>query len=837
MARPASASIPEPAAGVDVGEYLQIAPDPDDIILTDAEDGGAYVSLPGGDEEGEPPDNSFYANLASLLPDPVSNKIVTDLVRKIEDDKKSRELRDKQYEEGLRRTGMGNDAPGGAEFEGASKVVHPMMTEACVDYEARIIKELFPPSGPVKPYVLGKPTQEKMTKAKRVADHMNYQIRTQIKEARSVLETTLTQVPLGGSQFIHIWQDHRLKRIRWEFRSVDKMHIPFNAADFASAQRRTYSDSISSIDYKQRVDSGLYLDVVKAPPSQTDEPTKAEKANLKIEGAEKSEENLDGDRDIYETMSFLEVSPEMADVLDREEPDGLYPYLITIDVTTKKMLSMYRCWEDGDDAHEPIEHDFEFPFIPWRGALSIGFPQIIGGLSAGATGALRALLDSALIANSAGGLIKKGSGINAQTLRPQIATYTEVDVGLETQDIRQAILPFSTSQPSPVLFELLGFLVTASKEIVRTSLDETPESGAGGTNVPVGTQLSRVEEGLVVFSAIHGRAHAAMNRLLAGMFRLNRLYLPEVVRIDDHEIMVRRSDYEGPCIVQPVSDPTIYSDMQRFGQIMYIQDRMLKAPGLYKAREVELAALKLIKWPNPEDLLVAAPQPHELNQVNENLAMVMGQPVSVFPEQDHKAHLQVLIDFMQSPMLGMNPMIAPVFLPAALKHATQHIAYLYVQQTVETVQGAAGVDPTEMMSTDPKMKARFDRLLVSASQHVVPGVNALLRQVMPVFQQAMEMVKAMTPPPPMDPVQGALQAAGAETQRKGVADQGTLAVKQQQNAIAADRNSAMREGQQLQAQTKMATTQQDNATAEEIASQRANSGQPTGFTNGESMTH
>ena len=45
---------------------------------------------------------------------------------------------------------MGKDAPGGATFFGASKVVHPVIAEACVDFASRTIKELFPPDGPVK---------------------------------------------------------------------------------------------------------------------------------------------------------------------------------------------------------------------------------------------------------------------------------------------------------------------------------------------------------------------------------------------------------------------------------------------------------------------------------------------------------------------------------------------------------------------------------------------------------------------------------------------------------------------------------------------------------------
>ena len=834
---------PSLATGVDAGEYISIDPDPDAPVIEDAPDGGAFVDLPGANQESTPPDPAFYANLAAVLPPVVKDRIVTDLMRRIEDDKKSRELRDKQYAEGLRRTGMGKDAPGGAGFEGASTVVHPMMTEACIDYESRIIKELYPPSGPVKPHILGAVTTEKTEKAKRKTDHMNWQITCQIKEARAVLETTFTQVPLGGSQFIHQWWDHRLKRPRWEFRSVDKMHIPFSAADFASAHRKTYEDSLSAVDFRQRVEQGMYIEDDLPPPSQQPEATKSEVANRKIEGLESQDQNLDGDRPIYETMTYLEVSEDMADVLDVEHPGELYPYLITMDVSTKQMVAMYRCWEDGDDAREPIEHDFEFPFLPWRGALSIGFPQIIGGLSAAATGALRALLDSAHVNNVPSGLIKKGAGVSGQTRSPDPGTLAEIDVGLETDDIRKAVMPFPFSPPSPVLFQLLGFVVDAAKGIVRTSLDETPLNA--GTNVPVGTQMSRVEEGLVVFSAIHGRAHAAFNRLLVGLHRLNRLYLPEILKVDaaGKELLVRRADYEGPCDVQPVSDPTIYSDQQRFSQLAYIQQRMMVNPALWKAREVELAGLKLIKWPDPETILADAPQPHELNAVNECLAMALGQPVTVFPEQDHLAHLQVLLDFMKSPVLGGNPLLTPVFLPSALKHAAQHIAFYYVQRTVDAVENAAEMPITELMSNDTRVKAKFDELLATASSQVVPAIEKQLQGTMPVLQQAMAQLQALMPKPPMDPAAAAVQAAAAETQRKGAADQASnqidqqkLALEQQSNAIDADRVQAMREGQQLTAQTKLQSTQDDNQTALDISSARIASGTGSGFTNGESMT-
>jgi len=835
--------IPAPSGGVDMEEYVEVAPDPDAVDLGPSDEhGGSWVDLPTDRDESEPLDRAFYANLAEVLSDAVKNRIVTDLLQKIERDKQARELRDKQYEEGLKRTGMGKDAPGGADFEGASKVVHPMMAEACVDYNARIMKELFPPSGPVKPHIVGVVTDEKTERAKRKTEHMNYQLTTQISEARSVLETTFTQVPLGGSQFIHLWWDHRLARPRMEFRSVDKMYIPFAAADFRTASRRTYADTVSAVDFKRRINQGLYIDTGDAAPSMQEDQSKSQKANDKIEGREDNADNQDGDRTIYETMALLEITDDIEGELDEEKKGDICPYLISIDFNNRAMVAMYRCWEQGDTAKEPIEHDYEFPFLPWRGALSIGFPQLIGGLSAAATGALRALLDSALVNNSVSGVYRKGSGLSGKSVSPAIGSLIEIDVPLETQDIRQAVMPFPFNQPSAVLFQLLGFVVEAARGVVRTSMDETPSQGP--SPVPVGTQMSRVEEGLVVFSAIHGRAHAALNHLLMGLHRLNRLYLPEVLKVDQagKEIMVRRSDYEGPCDIQPVSDPTIYSDQQRWAQINYIQSRMMVNPALWKAREVELAGLKLIKWADPESLLVDMPEPVEENQVNECLAMAMGKPVQVFPAQDHFAHLSVLMDFIKSPMLGMNQILAPVFLPAAIKHAGEHIAFLYVTSTVQTVTQAAQMDAKELLSSDPEVKAKFDGLLATASPGVVAQVQQQLAPMMPVIQLAMQKLQEMAPKPPMDPAAAAVQAAAAETQRKTMADQATaqnnaqkLQLEQQENAIQADRVAAMREGQQLSAQTTLQRTELDNETARDIADSRIESGQGSGYRNGESL--
>lgn len=838
------------SAARDEGEYFDLADDPDEVEIVETDPGAAFADLPGQREESTPPDEGFYKNLAELLPPNIKDQISTSLIRLIEMDKESRAKRDEQYEEGIKRTGMGKDAPGGAAFEGASRVVHPMITEACIDYQSRIMKEIFPPSGPAKPSMIGAVTKRKTEKARRVSEHMNYQITRQIKGARTTLEVLFAQVPLGGSQYIRQHWDHGAKRPDWQFASVDRVLVPFAAADFASAKRKTFIDTIDEVEFKKRIAMGMYLDLDLPRMSQVSERTRSEKASEKVEGVEDPGLNLDGDRDLYETMTYLEVTEAMLEAFGedpKEEQDEMAPYLVTIDVASKQMLSMYRCWEDGDSDREPIEHLFEFSFIPWRGPYGIGFPQIIGGLSGAATGALRGLLDSAHVNNIPSGLILKGSGIGGQSRMPSPGELVEIEAGTETDDVRKRVMPMPFNPPSSVLFSLLGFLVDAAKGVVRTSLDETPQNTA--PNTPVGTQISRVEEGLVVFSAIHGRAHAGMDRLLRGLHRLNRLYLPEEVKVDaaGEEIMVSREDYEGPCDVMPVSDPTIYSDLQRFGQIAAIQQRQMVVPTLYKAYAVEEAFLKLIKWPDPKSLLNEIPEAKEENAVNENLRMVLGQPVAVYPDQDHLAHIQVLLDFMKSPALGANPLFAPTFLPAALKHGMEHIAYYYATHTEATVTQAAGAAQQELAGDEPEVKQAFDKLLAQASQSVVPEIMRALQGVLPVLAQAMAQVKALQPPPPMDPATAAVQAAAAETQRKTADDQAghqldaakqtsDTQIAQQKNAIAAAAVNAKTSGDQLASDTKLATTDRDNATALEISESKVDSGQVSRFTNGQSMT-
>ena len=133
--------------------------------------------------------------------------------------------------------------------------------------------------------------------------------------------------------------------------------------------------------------------------------------------------------------------------------------------------------------------------------------------------------------------------------------------------------------------------------------------------------------------------------------------------------------------------------------------------------------------------------------------------------------MQTVLDFIQSPLLGQNPILAPVFLPAALKHCAEHMVFLYVKTTVDIVRSSSGSEPTDLVANDDRIKAKFDELLALAAGKSLAQMSEILQPALQIIQQAMQMAQQYMPKPPVDPAVEAVKAAEAETQRKTVADQ------------------------------------------------------------------
>ena len=574
-----------------------------DPQITENEDGSAKVDLPEIETE-EQPDGSaivtmeedgpeinpdFYANMAEDYDDFKLMTLASRYVDLLKKDKDAREQRDKQYEEGIRRTGMGNDAPGGATFMGASKVVHPSMAEGCVDFAARAIKEMFPPDGPVRTKILGKMDEIKSERAERKRDYLNWQITEQIEEFRDEQEQLLTQLPLGGSQYFKLWFDEQKKRPCVEFLPIDRVILPFAASNFYTAERAAEVHEITHWEFNRRVASGMYRDIDMVRATMSPELTRPQKANDKIEG-KKWEDNEDGLRKVYHVYTFLELDE------DKYSKGEMAPYIMMIDELDNEVIGLYRNWEETDETMTKLDWIVEFKFIPWRGAYAIGLPHLIGGLSAALTGSLRALLDSAHINNAATMLKLKGAKMSGQSQSVDVTQIVEIEGAPGVTDIRQIAMPMPFNPPSAVLFQLLGWLDNAAKGVVTTSEEKIADVNA---NAPVGTTQALIEQGAAVFSAIHARLHESQGRVLKILCRLNRWHFDEMRKSEVVvDLDINREDFAKNTDVVPVSDPHIFSETQRMAQMQAVIALAEKHPDQFNMNNVLARSLKQMKVPN-----------------------------------------------------------------------------------------------------------------------------------------------------------------------------------------------------------------------------------------------
>ena len=738
--------------------------------VIELEDGSVVVNFVPKSSPQEAPE--FYSNLAEVFDEDILNGLAQEYLDLIDVDKESRKQRDKQYEEGLRRTGLGKDAPGGATFDGASKVVHPVMAEACVDFAASSSKELLPPDGIVKSNIKGQADRIKEETAARKVDFLNWQLSEQIPEYRDEMEQLLTQLPLGGSQFLKWRFDTEQKRPTCEWVAIDNIYLPYASTNFYTSPRVTEVQDITEDAFIQRVEAGIYRDIDTNYSSDAPltEQTRAQEANDKIEGKENPSKNIDGLRRIYEITCFIRLDED-------SETDGRRaPYILTIDETTSKVVGLYRNWECNDEKLEKLDWYVEFKFIPWRGAYAIGLPHLIGGLSAALTGALRALLDAAHINNSQTLLKLKGGRIGGQSDRIEPTQVVEIEGAPGVDDVRKLAMPMPFNQPSSVLLNLLDWLTAAAKGVVSTAEEKI---GEANNNMPVGTAQALIEQGAKVFSSIHARLHRSQAKSLNIISRLNHWYLNEMDNQSGTEIQIR--DFAANNDIRPVSDPNIFSETQRVAQNQALLQMATSAPpGMFDIRAVYRRVLGQLKVPSIDEVLPNPMGAKESNPALENVSMTMGRPAAAYPDQDHISHIKIHLAYAQDPAYGANPVIGPSFSIHALEHIKQHLTLHYLQSMRSYVAQAQGGRDTLELNQEKPLDLEAQQALALASQMVaqdsqqdmapyIQQIQQLAQKVQEAQQQQQQNIAANDPT-----AQVILKTQMAETERKAAESKAKL---------------------------------------------------------------
>lgn len=659
-----------------------------DINMLDMADGtqvpksafaAAAAEIEAEDDDPEETDNineRHNENLAENVPDDELGKIALDLIERVDADIESRKPWADRYRRGLLRLGMIN--PDGKDeeaiFDGAATVDFPMVLEAAVQSQSRAMAELMPPDGPCKKRILGTSTEDKEERGDRVAGYMNYQMMDEDPNTFSSYDNMLLHLALAGCCYRKVYWDSVEDRLTSTFLRHDELILPYTSCDgLADAPRYTHRYMLDAASVKKRVRRGVFRDY-QFDASPIEEETDLQGVEDEQDGKEQNIPEGEERATFYEVYCSYDLSEWLGAQADDEAGETL-PYIITIDTAAQTVVAIRRNWRPNDEMFRRRDRVVQYNYLPGIGSVGMGLIHAIGGLSDAATGTLRAMLDSAAFSNMNGGFMAKMGSREMEgdmVISPGIWKPT----GLAPDELQKAFYTPPFRDPSPALFQLLGILDETGRRFASTT--EAMVGDADNTG-PVGTTVALIEQGSKVYTGIHKRLHNALGKELRIRFEINGEYIPEdgypyFVEGEDREIY--RDDFAPGVEIIPVSDPNIFSSTQRVAIAQAGYQLAKENPDVMDKEEALEELLRALKFPNIEGVLIKQ-KIEPMDPVTENSAILMGRPIKAFVGQDHQAHIQVHLDFMQHPQFGGHPDAQEMLGPIMQAHIMEHAAMLY----------------------------------------------------------------------------------------------------------------------------------------------------------------
>ena len=714
---------PEEITVTEEDKLSEVTPDGAEVIMD--EEGGAEVNF---DPNAAAPQQGqdHFGNLAENVEDDVLGRLGSDLYENYMQYKSSRKDWEDSYTKGLDLLGFKYVNPT-QPFQGASGATHPVLAEAVTQFQAQAYKELLPAMGPVRTQVLGKPDRAKEDQAVRVRNFMNYQLMDVMKEYEPEFDQMLFYLPLSGSAFKKVYYDELLGRAVSKFVPADDLIVPYTATSLADAEAVMHVIKMSENDLRKNQVGGFYRDVEVRPGY--DQETEVEKKERQLEGVKKTR-----DEDIF-TLIECHVNLDLEgfeDMGQDGEPTGIkLPYIVTIEVNSREVLSIRRNYQLEDPLKQKIQYFVHFKFLPGLGFYGFGLIHMIGGLSRTATTALRQLLDAGTLSNLPAGFKQRGIRVRDEAQAIQPGEFRDVDA--PGGNIRDAFMTLPFKEPSQTLLSLMGIVVQAGQRFAAIA---DMQVGDGNQQAAVGTTIALLERGSRVMSAIHKRLFVGLKlefQLLAGVFKT---YLPPEYPYDvvGAQRNIKQQDFDDRIDIVPVADPNIFSQSQRISMAQTELQLAMANPQLHNMYEAFRSMYQAIGIKDIDKILPPPPQPTPLDPAVENIMALSSKPFQAFAGQDHQAHITSHLAFMSSNLARNNPMI----LGALEKNCFEHISMMAQEQIevefrdemmrLQQMQQMAQQNP--QMQQDPQ----FQQQLMQISMQVEARKAKLISEMMIEFK-------------------------------------------------------------------------------------------------------
>ena len=690
----------------------------------DPEDGGVIVDFSEQEDivemEASEDIAEWYGDLSETLEEEDIRDIANNVIDNFQSDKESRAEWESMFERGFDLLGLKLE-PGSEPFDGACTAVHPLLIESAVKFQSKASGELFPSNGPVKAQIIGQSSAEKETQANRVQNFMNYQLTEQMPEYFDEFERMLFHLPIIGSAFKKMYYDATSKRPRSEFIPIDQFYVSYYATDLMNADRYTHVIYRSPVEIARDMMAGVYQDIELPEPTLSNITTFTEKMDTII-GVSPSSDN-DPQYVLLEQHCYLDIE-------DDEVP---LPYIVTVEQQSRQILSIRRNYKQDDPNKEKVNHFIHYRFVPGFGFYGLGLIHFLGNLTMSATAAMRSLIDAGQFANLPGGF--KAKGVRMVGDNDPIAPGEFKEVEATGIDLSKAIVPLPYKEPSSTLFQMLNFVAAAGQKFADSTEQVISDAASYG---PVGTTMALLEASSKFFTAIHKRLHKSQRDEFRILARIDYEYLPEEYPYDvpNEDRSIFKQDFDGRIDIIPVSDPNIPSNAHRMMMAnMALQMAQQSPPGMFNLEALNRTILNSTNMPNVDEILPPKIEPQQLDPVSDIMAVTKGVPIAAFPGQNHDAHIQVKMAYLQDPQNGANPVMQRIA-PILQANIQEHSIMKYQEQMNGLTQQMIQQNP--QMAGDP---SSVEMVMAQAAQQIM-NANQAMGQAQSPEQQLMKLEQA-----------------------------------------------------------------------------------------------
>lgn len=596
--------------GVDVPQM-----DPKGNILSiEHEDGSITVSLDGRPVEAASEaerSQEFFRNLVDEIDQSELTRISEELLRGIGDDLTSRSDWIDDRAQGIKLLGLKVEIPGlaggadGAPVEGMSKVRHPLLLEAVLRFQANARAELLPTDGPVKirnDAIKSTVQQDQLGDA--LEKDMNHYLTAVDREYYADTDRMLFMLGFGGTAFKKVYFCPLRGRPVSESVDADDVIVNNAATTLGNAKRVTHRIMMRPSVVKRLQILDVYRDIDLSTPKMVDLDS-VQREKMDQQGISQSSFNPeDRDREIYECYCELDIRGFEHKLKGRET--GLeIPYRVTIDVSSREILSIARNYDECDDELPEARQNFvKYTFVPGMGFYDIGLLNILGNTTNAVTAAWREMLDAGMYANFPGFLIADtGARQNTNIFRIPPGGGALIKTG--GLPLNQAVMPLPYKEPGAALMTLVKDMADTGARVGGTSEQAV---GEGRADAPVGTTLALIEQATKILNSVHKRMHSAQAEEFALLIRCFKEHPDSFWKKNrkpaaqwTEQLFLQALD---DCDLVPQADPNTASHTQRIMKVAALLQLQSTNPNMFDPIATVTVALQALGWSNPEQFLV-----------------------------------------------------------------------------------------------------------------------------------------------------------------------------------------------------------------------------------------